>query len=795
MRKLADLIFQRDRLREELSKIEKEISVLTQKTPSLNLPFAHETPKDRAQEKPSYSAPLTPQQKISLFFELFKGRGDVFAERLESFYDPQKAGYSPICIKRSSECRRPYSFCKNCPDKRYKPLTTKDIEQHLLGNKTIGSYPLVNGRYCPFAVIDLDEDDWRSDAKAILECAEKFNIPAYPEISRSGKGIHVWIFFDGLVSAKDARLLCDSLITLTQNQIRTEVSLSSFDRIIPCQDVLDTNQLGNLVALPLQKKRRPYASVFVDKNLQPLKDQWQLLRTVRKLSAEELSEWLENFGVDESGNVTAENDLPWESARLRPKLKAAAEEITVDVFDKIYFRLADLTVGLKNELTKLVTFHNPIVTYQLQALNKFVGRTPRFLTMAEPFNRDYFCLPRGVLTEMIDLLEDNDIPFELRDRRITGTKISIKLDLKLREKQKKALKALLSEDQGLLVASTGFGKTIVAAALIAERKVSTLILVNRVELVRQWQTRLQTLIISGAEVGVWYGTKRKRTEEIDIASIQSVERMDEDELRQFLSSYGMLIVDECHHVASPNYQRVVSCSAAKYRYGLSATPVRKDGKEKIINFLCGPELIRVEENLSAKCTYRVLEFDGLFYPFTEKTTYAQLASMLADNEERSRRVVEEAVCLYLEGRKVLLLTERVAHQNKLEEMLADENVLFFNFQARLKAKEREEILSKISKLPANEPFILLANGKLIGEGFDLERLDTVIFSFPFSWKAVVTQYIGRVMRRSPSKNHILLIDTVDRGNPILERMFRKRQKVYEALGFKPQDAQADLFVR
>lgn len=794
MRKLADLIFQRDRLREELSKIEKEISVLTQKTASLNLPFAHEIPKDTDQEKPSDPAPLTPQQKISLFYDLFKGRGDTFAERWESFYDPQKAGYSPICIKRSGECQRPYSLCKNCPDKRYKPFTPKDVEQHLLGNKTVGTYPLVNGRYCPFAVIDLDEDDWRNDAKAILECAEKLGIPAYPEISRSGKGIHIWIFFEGLVSAKDARLLCDSLITLTQNQIRTEVSLSSFDRIIPCQDVLGTNQLGNLVALPLQKKRRPNASVFVDKSLQPIKDQWQLLRTVRKLSAEELSEWLENYGVDESGNVTAENGLPWESAKFRPKLKAAAENITVDVFDKIYFRLSDLTVGLKNALTKFVTFHNPMF-YQLQALNKFVGRTPRFLTMAEPFNRDYFSLPRGVLTEVIDLLEENDISFDLRDRRVAGTKVFIKLDLKLREKQKKALKALLSEDQGLLIASTGFGKTIVAAALIAERKVSTLILVNRVELVRQWQTRLQTLNVGSAEVGVWYGTKRKRTEEIDVASIQSVERMDEEELRQFLSSYGMLIVDECHHVASPNYQRVVSCSAAKYRYGLSATPARKDGKEKIINFLCGPKLIRVEENLSAKCTYRVLEFDGLFYPFTENTTYAQLASMLADNEERSRRVIEETVSLYHEGRKVLLLTERVAHQNKLEEMLADENVLFFNFQARLKAKEREEILSKISKLPANEPFILLANGKLIGEGFDLERLDTVIFSFPFSWKAVVTQYIGRVMRRSPSKNHILLIDTVDRGNPILERMFRKRQKVYEALGFKPQDAQADLFVR
>ena len=794
MRKLADLIFQRDRLREELSKIEKEISVLTQKTPSLNLPFAHEIPKDTDQEKPSDSAPLTPQQKISLVYDLFKGRGDTFAERWESFYDPQKAGYSPICIKRSGECQRPYSLCKNCPDKRYKPFTPKDVEQHLLGNKTVGTYPLVNGRYCPFAVIDLDEDDWRNDAKAILECAEKLGIPAYPEISRSGKGIHIWIFFEGLVSAKDARLLCDSLITLIQNQIRTEVSLSSFDRIIPCQDVLGTNQLGNLVALPLQKKRRPNASVFVDKSLQPIKDQWQLLRTVRKLSAEELSEWLENYCVDESGNVTAENGLPWESAKFRPKLKAAAENITIDVFDKIYFRLSDLTVGLKNALTKFVTFHNPMF-YQLQALNKFVGRTPRFLTMAEPFNRDYFSLPRGVLTEVIDLLEENDISFDLRDRRVAGTKVFIKLDLKLREKQKKALKALLSEDQGLLIASTGFSKTIVAAALIAERKVSTLILVNRVELVRQWQTRLQTLNVGSAEVGVWYGTKRKRTEEIDVASIQSVERMDEEELRQFLSSYGMLIVDECHHVASPNYQRVVSCSAAKYRYGLSATPARKDGKEKIINFLCGPELIRVEENLSAKCTYRVLEFDGLLYPFTEKTTYAQLASMLAENEERSRRVVEEAVSLYQEGRKVLLLTERVAHQNKLEEMLINENVLFFNFQARLKAKEREEILSKISKLPANEPFILLANGKLIGEGFDLERLDTVIFSFPFSWKAVVTQYIGRVMRRSPSKNHILLIDTVDRGNPILERMFRKRQKVYEALGFKPQDAQADLFVR
>lgn len=619
MRKLADLIFQRDRLREELSKIEKEISVLTQKTASLNLPFAHEIPKDTDQEKPSDSAPLTPQQKISLFYDLFKGRGDTFAERWESFYDPQKAGYSPICIKRSGECQRPYSLCKNCPDKRYKPFTPKDVEQHLLGNKTVGTYPLVNGRYCPFAVIDLDEDDWRNDAKAILECAEKLGIPAYPEISRSGKGIHIWIFFEGLVSAKDARLLCDSLITLIQNQIRTEVSLSSFDRIIPCQDVLGTNQLGNLVALPLQKKRRPNASVFVDKSLQPIKDQWQLLRTVRKLSAEELSEWLENYGVDESGNVTAENGLPWESAKFRPKLKAAAENITIDVFDKIYFRLSDLTVGLKNALTKFVTFHNPMF-YQLQALNKFVGRTPRFLTMAEPFNRDYFSLPRGVLTEVIDLLEENDISFDLRDRRVAGTKVFIKLDLKLREKQKKALKALLSEDQGLLIASTGFGKTIVAAALIAERKVSTLILVNRVELVRQWQTRLQTLNVGSAEVGVWYGTKRKRTEEIDVASIQSVERMDEEELRQFLSSYGMLIVDECHHVASPNYQRVVSCSAAKYRYGLSATPARKEGKEKIINFLCGPKLIRVEENLSAKCTYRVLEFDGLFYPFTENTT-------------------------------------------------------------------------------------------------------------------------------------------------------------------------------
>lgn len=215
--------------------------------------------------------------------------------------------------------------------------------------------------------------------------------------------------------------------------------------------------------------------------------------------------------------------------------------------------------------------------------------------MAGPF---YFCLLRLGLTEMIDLLEDNDIPFELRGRGLAGTKTSIKLDRKLREKQKKASKGLLSEDQGLLMASTDFGKTIVAATLIAERKVSALILVNRVELVRQWQTRLQTLIVNGAEVGVWYGTIGKRTEEIDVASIQSVERIDEEELRQFLSSYGMLIVDECHHVN----QRVVSCSAAKYRYGLSATPVRKDGKEKIFNFLCGPERIRVEENLSAKCT-------------------------------------------------------------------------------------------------------------------------------------------------------------------------------------------------
>lgn len=317
----------------------------------------------------------------------------------------------------------------------------------------------------------------------------------------------------------------------------------------------------------------------------------------------------------------------------------------MDVFDMIYFRLSDLTIGLKNALTKLVTFHNPMF-YQLQPLNKFVGRTPRFLTMAEPFNRDYFCLPRGVLTEVRDLLEDNDISFDFRDRRVAGTKVSIKLDLKLREKQKKALKALLSEDQGLLIASTGFGKTIVAVVLIAERKVSTLILVNRVELVRQWQTRLQTLIVSGAEVGVWYGTKRKRTEEID----KSVERMDEEELRQFISSYGMLIVDECHHVASPNYQRVVSCSAAKFRYGLSATPARKDGKEKIINFLCSPELIRVEENLSAKCTYRVLEFEGLFYPFTEKTTYAQHC-LNACRKRRANKACRRGNRFFVSGRK------------------------------------------------------------------------------------------------------------------------------------------------
>nr|WP_306218684.1 DEAD/DEAH box helicase [Pseudomonas sp. Pse1] len=740
---------------------------------------------------------LNTDAKVDLFRNLFRGRADVYPIRWES--KAGKSGYAPACANewRPGVCEKPRIKCGDCGNRQLLPLTDEVIFRHLAGDVVVGIYPLLPDDTCYFLAVDFDEAEWRDDARAFVQSCHELNVPVALEISRSGNGAHAWIFFDRNVSAFDARRLGASIISHACERTR-QLALSSYDRLFPNQDYMPKGGFGNLIALPLQKRARAQNnSVFVDDSLEPHSDQWAFLASIQRMSPGDIEPAI----IRAMGNrdpvgvayVEDEGDAePWKgrgtrSHKLTCPLPAS---LRITLANLVYFEKSELPQPLANQLVRLAAFQNPEF-YKAQAMRMSVWNKPRIIGCAQNFPK-HIALPRGCLDAALELLEENGITAEFQDERFAGDPIDVSFLGTLRSDQEVAVSSMLSHDVGILCAPTAFGKTVTAAALIAKRSVNTLVLVHRTELLRQWQERLHAFLGVGNEVvGTIGGGKAKPTGVIDIAVMQSLSR--KGEVSDTVKNYGQIIVDECHHVSAVSFESLLRSAVAKYVVGLTATPIRRDGQQPIIFMQCGP--IRHSATRPASSPHDLSVVPRLLSKpivVPDGSGIQDVFRRLADDVERTAKIVSEVELAFSQGRKILVLTERTEHVDALETELKGRVHNLFTLHGRVPKKQRIARMHDLDSLPPDAPRVLVATGKLVGEGFDHPALDTLVLAMPISWKGILQQYAGRLHRAHADKADVRVIDFVDAGNVALMRMWDKRQAGYKAMGYRMADSLATM---
>jgi superfamily II DNA or RNA helicase len=733
---------------------------------------------------------LSTAEKVALFRRLFRGRTDVYPVRWEG-KTSGKSGYAPACANewRAGVCEKPRIKCGDCSNRLLIPLSDAVIYDHLVGEHTVGVYPLLEDDTCYFLAVDFDEADWRDDARAFMQSCQELGVSAALEISRSGNGAHAWVFFASRVSARDARRLGTAIISHTCSRTR-QLKLESYDRLFPNQDTMPKGGFGNLIALPLQKwPRESGHSVFVDSDLRPYPDQWRFLASIQPMAAHDIEPTIlrATDGVHPL-DVTFIDDedlaTPWKRQSTSTKKLAGQmpESLTMTLANLIYFEKDQLPQALANRLIRLAAFQNPEF-YKAQAMRMSVWDKPRVIGNAENYPQ-HIGLPRGCLDAALDLLRDNGIACDLRDERFGGEPIDASFVGTLRLDQEAAVSGMLHHDIGVLCAPTAFGKTVTAAAMIARRGVNTLVLVHRTELLKQWQERLQAFLgVGKGVVGTIGGGKAKLTGKIDIAVMQSVSR--QGEVNPLVESYGQVIVDECHHVGAVSFDAILKRTKAKYVLGLTATPIRRDGQQPIIFMQCGPIRYTAAKPAGAPHDLEVLprsRFTRIDVP--TDAGIQDVFRHLANDQARTEAIAAEVRDAVALGRKVLVLTERTEHLDAIKAALDGLEPLPFVLHGRMSRKQRAALVADLDALPPDTARVLLSTGKLVGEGFDHPPLDTLVLAMPVSWKGTLQQYAGRLHREHASKTDVRIIDFLDTGHPALLRMWDKRQRGYRAMGYR-----------
>ena len=741
---------------------------------------------------------LSQTAKVQLFRRLFRGRDDIYPVRWIN--KAGKPGYSPLCANKwkPGVCKLPVIKCSACSHSLYAPITDDIIRQHLRGEITAGVYPLLVDNRCHFLAIDFDDAHWREDARAVLQTCLDNALPAALEISRSGEGAHLWLFFANATLARDARRLGAALISATCARTR-QLALKSYDRLFPNQDTMPKGGFGNLIALPLQKEPRDLGrSVFVDANLQQLPDQWAFLENIRPLPQSLIETVLTKLVGDRHpldiayAEVPQENvDAPWvRPAKPDVKLNGIMPKaVRATMAAQLFIEKAGLPQPLMNRLIRVAAFQNPEF-YKLQAAHRSTWNTPRIISRAENHEK-FLSLPRGCLSDVEALLATNRIELRLEDARSVGQRMNATFNGVLRPDQQEALEAITKHDFGMLIAPTAFGKTVTAAAVIAKRKVSTLVIVHRADLMRQWQERLGSFVgLDDQKIGLIGAGKKKPTGMLDIAVIQSLARR--DDLPELFSQYGQVIIDEAHHLTAATFEAVLKQANSRYVLGLSATPVRSNGHHPIIFMQSGPvrHIAKRPAHVPDQLMVRVRHLPTPAIP--PNASIQEVIRLLSVDADRNARIVADATTALKNGRKVLLLTKRTEHLDLLHAQLAHVEFPCFMLHGRMKTKERQAIIKALAELPHDAPHILLASAQLVGEGFDHAPLDTLILTLPISWTGTLQQYAGRLHRDHANKSDILIYDYVEQDHAQLYRMWEKRQRGYRAMGYQVDFDQQQL---
>jgi superfamily II DNA or RNA helicase len=794
-------------------------------SPASNDP-ANETtadPDDREINEIATIPPLvtkhsSPEEKIELFMSLFRGRTDVYAKRCYS-RKHDSSYYIPACKNEwvRGICDRVRTKCKDCARRELLPLTKDVIDSHLRnkdehGAGIIGIYPLLPDEACLLLAVDFDEADWQKDITAFHTVCRESRMPVAIERSRSGNGAHAWIFFEEPVSAVSARRFGNMLLTRAM-AVRHEIKFTSYDRMFPNQDFMPKGGFGNLIALPLQGgARKSGNSEFIDRHFESYPDQWAYLSSIRKISSDELTGWLGTLctgnGLGELADLEKDEDSPkpWERRATEAKLESKdfIDKLIIVEANRLYIPKAGVSHRALNRIKRLAAFSNPQF-YKTQKMRMSTFGIPRIIHSLDE-TAEYMGIPRGCRDSLIQLLKTSGVDYLFEDKRNDDRQIDVNFIGTLRPEQQSAADAMLQHENGVLSVPTAFGKTVIGASLIAERKCNTLILVHLHTLLDQWKKSLEQFLEINemlpelpkkrgrkkirAIIGQIGSGKNTSSGIIDIALVQSL--IHDNEVDDLVKDYGMVIVDECHHVPSANYEKVLGAVNARYVYGLTATPARQDGQHPITFMQCGP----IRHNVDAKSQavkrnfehYVIPCFTGFKKPLAQNEAdwhITRIYAAIADEEHRNRQIVTDVLDAVNDGRTPIILTQRKEHVMRLSKMIKGQTEAHIvTLIGTDSSKVKAQTMDNLASIPSDEHLIIIATGKYVGEGFDYPRLDTLFLASPIAWKGTLAQYAGRLHREYPGKQDVMIYDYVDVHVPVLERMYHKRLTGYTQMGYK-----------
>lgn len=713
------------------------------------------------------------EEKIALFRSLFRGNEEIYPRKYLNRKTGEE-GYSPACGNEwlPGICEKPMIRCYHCRHQRFESVTDEVVHWHLSGHDYAGRafalslYPVRLDETCFFLVFVCDKEGWREDARAFVKAGRKLGL--FVAMERTKTGARAWLFFQEAMPLSLARKVGFCVLTEAMEE-RPEMGLDSYDKFNPIQDTLSKWDFGGYIVLPLQKNARDLGhSFFVDANFEPFDDQWAFLSKIKKIERQSAEEWVRE--AEDKDRVVCVRGVGMENTK--PKTPCS-ENVEIVLNNQICISKTGLTSYFRNKLIRLAAFQNPQF-FQKQAMRASVDGEPRVIGCAFE-DEHHVRLPRGCLEEVLQLAAGHLI----QDERETGNQLNVNFIGELSKEQQASADAMAAHDMGILSAPTAFGKSVIAAWLIARRKVSTLVLVHRRQLMEQWIERLaQFLDISC--IGRMGGGRKQATGLLDVALIQSLH--DEQ-----ISQYGQLIVDECHHVPANRFTQLMSKAKAKYVCGLSATLVRKDGRHPVIPMLCGP--VRYQAVLASSFERKVFVRPTSFRPkqalsADARLQFRELCQELVDDEIRNKFIAEDVLSVAQQGHYPLVLTERNGHLEILRALLEPHLGHLFVLQGGMKTHELNAITKCLGELPEHEPRVLLATGRFLGEGFDDARLDTLFLTLPISWSGTLEQYVGRMHRMHERKSEVRVYDYADLNVPMFGRMFKRRCKGYEALGYQ-----------
>ena len=787
---------------------------------------------DECTSHPAVTARSRPELKIRLFRSLFRGRDDVYAHGFVS-RKTGKVGYAPAAWNEWTALANGKRIPTPPDQRRCKPLTDQVLLDHFTKRdegmvNVVGLYPMSKDSTVWFLAIDFDDDGWRDEITATRRVCEQHGLTPSMERSRSGDGGHLWLFFTEPIEAAEARRMGDVL--LTEASDLTHIGFRSYDRMFPNQDTMPAGGFGNLIALPLQRMARDEGnSVFVDEQFNAYPDQWAYLSTIRRITPEQvhvIAAQARNNGGP-LGRLTRQEDVTGptvdgkqpsdqsdkiHSTNRHETLTSSDVPQTITIIERnmLVIPKAGMTAHTLNAIRRLAAFANPDF-YRAQAMRQPVYDKPRIIHRSEDTN-DEILLPRGCKEPLNALLSETGTAITYKDERNTGKPIHATFNGQLDEQQAIATKTMLDHDDGILIAPTGFGKTVIAADLISEHRTSTLIILRSSALLSQWKERLGQFLnitdplpprltptgrISRKQRNVIGQIGAGRNEPngiIDIALAQSLfEKGDapgDKQVKNLVKNYGMVIFDECHHVASIDTETIAREITAKHVYGLTGTLKRDDGMQPITIMQCGPVRYTVDVKTQMAEQHFIRRFVPRFTPvnldLTEPYGYHDYLEAACANMQRNTMILDDAMHVIEEHRTPLLLTKRIEHAKTLADGLSKRGcehvILLYGADSK---KIRHTNLERLASIPLDERLAVVATGSYIGEGFDQKRLDTLLLAAPVSVEAAVTQYVGRLHRDNDGKREVRVYDYIDVTVPMAASMYRKRLKAYMAQGYEP----------